>query len=91
MPQVPPTRWVTFSFFFFEEEVLYFILATHHVGSYFPDQGWNPCPLQWKGGVLTTSLPGKSLDGPLLCGPVSLVPNLGLSAWQAQGKLVGGE
>ena len=26
-------------------------LATHngwHAGSFFPDQGWNPCPLQWK-------------------------------------------
>ena len=25
-----------------------------------PDQGWNPCPLQWKCGVLTTGLPGNS-------------------------------
>ena len=56
-----------------------------------PTRDGTHVPLQWKGGVLTTSLPGKSLDGPLLCGPVSLVPNLGLSAWQAQGKLVGGE
>ena len=31
-----------------------------HVGSQFPDQGSNPCPLQWKGGVLTTGPPGKS-------------------------------
>lgn len=28
----------------------------------FPDQGWNPCLLQWKHGVLLpTGLPGKSL------------------------------
>ena len=26
----------------------------------FPDQGPNPCPLQWKCGVLTTGPPGKS-------------------------------
>ena len=26
----------------------------------FPDQGSNPCPLQWKHGVLTTGPPGKS-------------------------------
>ena len=26
----------------------------------FPDQGWNPCPLQWKHRPLTTRLPGKS-------------------------------
>ena len=32
-----------------------------HVGSYFPDQGGNPCPLRWKGGILTTGLPKKSL------------------------------
>ena len=27
----------------------------------FPDQGSNPCPLQWKRGVLTTGLPVNSL------------------------------
>ena len=26
----------------------------------FPDQGLNPCPLQWKRGILTTGTPGKS-------------------------------
>ena len=30
-----------------------------HAGSYFSDQGSNPCPLQWKSGVLTTARPGK--------------------------------
>ena len=32
-----------------------------HVGSQFPDQGLNPCPLHWEHGVLTTGPPGKSL------------------------------
>ena len=27
----------------------------------FPNQGSNPCPLQWEHGVLTTGPPGKSL------------------------------
>ena len=26
----------------------------------FPNQGWNPCPLQWKHRILTTAPPGKS-------------------------------
>ena len=40
-----------------------FVFATLH-GIWdpkFPDQGVNPCPLQWKRGVPTTGLPGKSL------------------------------
>ena len=28
---------------------------------WFPDQGSNPCPLQWKHGTFTTGPPGKSL------------------------------
>ena len=28
----------------------------------FPDQGWNPCPLQWKCRDLTTEPPGNSLE-----------------------------
>ena len=32
-----------------------------HVGSYFPDQWLNLCPLQWDHSGLTTGLPGKSL------------------------------
>ena len=31
-----------------------------HAGSYFPDQGSNLHPLQWKRRVLTTGLPGES-------------------------------
>ena len=33
--------------------------AMKHMGSYFPDQGWNSRPL-WKTGILTTGPPGKS-------------------------------
>ena len=31
-----------------------------HVGFWFPDQGWNLHPLQWKCRVLTTGPPGNS-------------------------------
>ena len=43
-------------------QVFFFIaLATlQHVGSQLPNQGLNPCPLDWKLRVLTTGLPGKS-------------------------------
>ena len=43
--------------------LLHFIIiiaAVQHVGSQFPNQGSNLCPLQWKRGVLTTGPPGKS-------------------------------
>ena len=36
--------------------------AAQHVGSQFPDQGWNPRPLQWKRGVLTTGPPRRSQE-----------------------------
>ena len=44
------------------EEYLYLFLGrtVWHVGSQFPDQGSNPCPLHWKCRVLTTGPPGKS-------------------------------
>ena len=35
-------------------------LAAWHVRSWFPDRGWNPCPLQWKHEVLSSGPPGKS-------------------------------
>ena len=38
-----------------------------HRGSYFPDQGLNPCSLQWKRNILTTGEPGKALS------PISLI------------------
>lgn len=37
----------------------FFCHNTGHVGSSFPDQGLNPCPLQWMHRVLTTAQPGK--------------------------------
>ena len=44
----------SFVFFFFSN-------TEWHVGSQFPHQGSNLCPLQWKRGVLTIEPPGKSL------------------------------
>ena len=41
---------------------VFFDRAARHVGSLFPYQGLNLCPLHWKGGVLTTGPPGKSLS-----------------------------
>ena len=38
------------------------IPTQQHAGSWFSDQGLNPCPLQWKHGVLTTGPPHKSLS-----------------------------
>ena len=36
------------------------LIAPQHEGSWFPDQGSNPCPLHWKaGGFSTTGPPGK--------------------------------
>ena len=62
------------SFFFF------FGLTLRLVGSQFPDQGLNPCPLHWKCGVLTTGSPGNSLGisslnktSPSLCSHVALL------------------
>ena len=46
--------------------------AMGHAGSSFPNQGWNPCPLQWKCGILTTGPPGKSLNHPLINPPLRL-------------------
>ena len=39
----------------------FFDHAAQHLGSQFPNQGSNPCLLQWKREVLTTGPPGKSL------------------------------
>ena len=49
------------SFFFFFQFYLLIYIWPQQVGFYFPDQGSNPCPLQWKHGVLITRQPGKSL------------------------------
>ena len=55
-----------FSFLFCFLIFNFFGCTALHVGSQFPDRGWNPCPLQWKGGVLTTGPSGKSNPGFLL-------------------------
>ena len=39
----------------------------------FLDQGWNPCPLQWKHAVLTTGLPGKPRVS-FSCGRLKISP-----------------
>ena len=55
----------SFFFFFFIFYFFYFIffyfLAARHAGSWFPDQGSNPRPLQWKRRGLTAGPPGNSL------------------------------
>ena len=38
----------------------FFLSILWLAGSSFPDQGSNPCPLQWKLGVLTVGPPGDS-------------------------------
>ena len=38
-----------------------FVTLAQLIPFYFPDQGSNPVPWQWKQGVLTTGLPGNSL------------------------------
>ena len=48
---------------FLEQSAFTSILFGHTawpVGSWFPDQGSNPCPLHWKLGVLVIEPPGKS-------------------------------
>ena len=40
--------------------LFYFDCALECVGSSFPNQALNPCPLQWKLRILTIGLPGKS-------------------------------
>ena len=47
-------QWNLFSFLIFSGS------AVQHGGSWFPDQGLNLCPLQWKHGVLTTGRPRTS-------------------------------
>ena len=45
----------------------FFFLTMLHVGSQFPNQGLNPCPLQWKHGVLITGPLGKSNNSYYFC------------------------
>ena len=68
-PCVGEETAVLFYLFFKQVELLklfiyVFLFLGHtlwHIGSYFPDQGSNPCPLHWKYRILTTS------EVPLLC------------------------
>ena len=43
-----------------QSSFFFFACTIHLVGSYFPDQGWNLCPLQWKHGVLISRPPRNS-------------------------------
>ena len=55
------------AFFIVCSPCLFFGCTTHLAcGILVPDQRWSPSPLQWKHGVLTTGLPGKSCKVPLL-------------------------
>ena len=57
--------------------LLLFRHTERHVGSYFPDQGKNLCPLQWKYGILTTGLPQKSLMRIFKSVCLEMTPHLG--------------
>ena len=63
--------------------LFFFGHASRHAGSSFsssPDKGWNPGPLQWKCGVLTTGLPEKSSSlSSCNVGDLGLIPGLGRS------------
>ena len=52
----------TVSVVFFKKALIYLGHTTWRVGSWFPDQGLNPCPLPWRHGVPTTGPPGKALS-----------------------------
>ena len=43
--------------------IYYFGQVAQLLGSWFPNQGLNPCPQQWKCKFLTTGLPGNSQKG----------------------------
>ena len=54
----------------------FFVLTMWHVGSYFPNQGLNLCPLLWKCEVFTAGPPGQSWSVVLLCFLLSQVGKL---------------
>ena len=49
-----------------ENPTLFIFFLTQRKGSLFPNLGSNPCPLQWKHGVLATGPPGRSTENPIL-------------------------
>ena len=55
-----PIYFLFYFYLFYFTVFFWFGYATWFVGSQFPDQGLNPCPLQWKRRVLTTRSPGNS-------------------------------
>ena len=63
---------------------------TAHLGSYFPDQRSNPCPLQWKHGSLIVEPPRESPEvfsecqTPQVCGCVNLSSHWSDRAWFQQ-------
>ena len=57
----PPTTSLSFHFLQDAFCLFFFFFFAIPRGMWnFPDQGLNPCPLQWKRGVLSTGPPGKS-------------------------------
>ena len=56
----PGPSWVFFNYYFYLFIYLFIGCTLWHVRSQFPDQGLNPCPLQWKHRVPTTGPSGKS-------------------------------
>ena len=69
--KVPDTLGESRLFFFLIYQGFFFscfVCTAQHVGSNFPHQGSNPCPLHWQHRVLTTGPPGKCLEvGHLNC------------------------
>ena len=47
-------------FLFLKKQFFFFSCITQHVGTSFPNQESNQCPLQWEHWVLTTGPPAKS-------------------------------
>ena len=55
-----PTHYIRCKMYLDSSFFFLFGITTWHAGSYFRHQGQNSCLLQWKCGVLTTGVPGKS-------------------------------
>ena len=72
----------------FSSSSFFFGHASRHAGSSFSsssDKGWNPGPLQWKCGVLTTGLPEKSSSLSCSVGDLGLIPGLRRSPGKGKG------
>ena len=68
------------------------LVALQHVGSQFPDQGSNQCPLHWKADFLTTGPPGRASlvaqtkASACNAGDLGLIPTLGRSPGEGDGR-----